>query len=267
MNKIADNIPNLIKQPAQCCIYCGKGYKKKTNFEKHIIICELINRSKRSIIMEDEESIPSHKKMYFMLLELGNKFNKLEEKMEAKIEEMNKFIVKKKKKINVIEWLNSNLMPNINFNNLIEKILVTQDDIDYIFNNSFIDTLNNIFKRNIYIKDESNYYPIVAFIQKSNMFYIYENNDNKWMELSKENIIKFLNKVHMKFVRAFSEYKKQNSDKLRDDESFSILCDKTSIKIMNVDFRQENVLGKVKTNMYSIMKIDMKGLIEYEFEF
>jgi hypothetical protein len=128
--------------------------------------------------------------------------------------------------------------------------------------------LNHIFKRNIYNKDEQEYYyPIVAFIQKSNIFYIYENIDNKWIELSKENIIKFLNKVHMKFVRAFSDYKKRNSDKLIDDESFSLLCDKTSIKLMNIDFRQEIILGKVKSNMYSMMKIDMKGLIEYEFEF
>lgn len=55
--------------------------------------------------------------------------------------------------------------------------------------------------------------------------------------------------------------------KIRDDESFSILCDKTSLKIMNVDFREDLIFGKIKSNMYSRMKTDMKGLVEYEFEF
>ena len=260
MNKLAEHIPNLIKQPSQCCIYCGKSYKKKTNLEKHVILCELINRSKKSVI-EDEEEVPSQRKLFQMLLELGNKFSKLEER----IDEINNWVVKKKKKINVIEWLNTNMKSEIKFDNLVEKVIVTQDDIKYLFEHSFIDTLNHIFSRNIYNFQEE--YPIFAFIQKTNIFYIYENNDEKWKELSKENLIKFLNKVHMKITRTFGEYKRLNADKLRNDERFSILCDKITIKIMNIDFRQESILGKVKTNMYSKMKTDMKGLVEYEFEF
>ena len=262
MNKLACNNPNLIKQPSQCCIYCGKSYKKKTNLEKHTILCELINKSKRGLSsVDDEEIIPSQKKMFHMLLELGSKFNKLEEK----VEEMNKFIIKKKKKINVIEWLNTNMKPNIKFGNLIEKIIILEEDVKNIFEKSFVDTLNHIFSRNIYNFEESN--PIFAFIHKSNNFYIYENDDEKWVELTKENLMKFLNKVHMKLLRYYSEFKKINKDKITNDETFSLLCDKTTIKLMNVDFRQESILGKVKTNMYSRMKTDMTGLVEYEFEF
>jgi hypothetical protein len=196
-----------------------------------------------------------------MLLELGNKFSKLEER----IDEINKWVVKKKKKINVIEWLNTNMKSEIKFDNLVEKIIILEEDIKNIFETSFIDTLNHIFSRNIYNFEEG--YPIFAFIQKSNIFYIYENEDGGWMELSKEKFIKFLNKVHMKITRTFGEYKRLNADKIRNDESFSILCDKITIKIMNIDFRQESILGKVRSNMYSKMKKDMKGLIEYEFEF
>jgi len=262
MNKLAPNIPNKIKQPAKCCVYCGKSYVKKTNLDKHIIICELLNKSKSSVIIEEEDDIPSQKKMYQILLELGNKFNKLEEK----VDDLNKWVVKKKKKINVIEWLNINITPEIKFDSLIEKIIITQDDVKYLFDNSFNDTLNNIFSRNIYNLSESEY-PIFAFVQKSNIFYIYEDKDSGWMELNRDKLIKFLNRVHMKLLRVFGEYKKANSDKIRDDESFSILCDKTSVKMMNVDFRQESILGKIKSNMYSRMKTDMKALVEYEFEF
>lgn len=262
MNKLAQNIPNMIKQPAQCCVYCGKSYKKKSNLEKHTNLCELLNKSKKSLVIEDEEEIPSHRKIYQILLELGNKYNRLEEK----VDELNKWVVKKKKKINVIDWLNTNITPEIKFENLIEKIKIIDDDIKYLFENNFIDTLNHIFSRNIYNLSESEY-PIFAFVQKTNIFYIYENEESGWLELSKENLIKFLNKVHMKLFRVFRQHKIDNADKIQEEESFSLLCDKTSLKMMNVDFRQESILGKIRTNMYTRMKTDMKALLEYEFEF
>jgi hypothetical protein len=261
MNRFSTNIPNMIKQPAQCCVHCGKSYKNKCNLEKHVIICDLLNKSKRSLVVEDEEDIPSQRKMYELILELGSKFNRLEEK----VDELNKWVVKKKKKINVVEWLNTNTTPEIKFENLIEKIIITDDDVTYLFQNSFIDTLNHIFSRNIYNLSETS--PIFAFAQKTNIFYIYENENTRWIVMSNEILIKFLNKVYMKLFRLYGEHKKMHADKLENDESFALLCDKTSVKMMNIDFRQEATLGKVKTNMYSRMKTDMKALVEYEFEF
>ena len=266
MNKIAQNIPNMIKQPAQCCVHCGKSYKKKINLEKHIILCELLNKSKKLLVIEDDDDddddIPSNKKIFNILLELGSKFNKLEEK----VDELNKWVVKKKKKINVIEWLNTNITPEIKFDNLIEKIIIEDNDIKYLFENTFADTLNGVFSRNIYNLHDSKY-PIFAFVQKPNIFYIYENEEAGWIELNRESLIKFLNKVYMKIFRVFRQHKKDNTDKICEDENFSLLCDKTSVKIMNVDFNQESILGKIRANMYLRMKTDMKAIVEYEFEF
>jgi hypothetical protein len=90
---------NNTKQCSQCCLHCGKGYKTRVNLEKHLILCELVHKSKKITINEEEElEIPSQKKIFQMLLELGQKYNKLEEK----VDEINKWVVKKKKKINVI---------------------------------------------------------------------------------------------------------------------------------------------------------------------
>ena len=33
-------INNRIKQPSQCCVICGKTYKKRTTLDKHIVTCE-----------------------------------------------------------------------------------------------------------------------------------------------------------------------------------------------------------------------------------
>jgi len=259
-------IPNKIKQPAQCCVHCGKTYKKRENLNKHVDLCELLHKSKKAgpLIIEDDEPLPSQRKMYQMLIDLGQKYNRLEEKME----EMNKWVAKKKKKINVLEWLNTNVTPNITFDFIMEKIIVSEDDVNYLLHNSFYDTMNEVFSRSIYNFNETEN-PIFAFTQKQNIFYIYDIVDDKkvWIELTRERLVKFLNKVHMKIFKAFCDWKQTKKDEIRTNDAFSIMCDKTSIKVLNVEFKQEPCLAKARSAMYTRMKTDMKALVEYDFEF
>jgi uncharacterized protein YeeX (DUF496 family) len=265
MNKLTNNIPNRIKQPAQCCIHCGKSYKKKINLDKHLVICDLLQQSRKKqkmiIYDEDDEQIPSQRKIFEMLIELGQKYSRLEEK----VEEINKWVVKKKKKINVLDWLNNNIKPNINFDNILEKIIINDNDVKNILINSFYDVLNEVFSRTIYNFNELEN-PIFAFVQKQNVFYIYDSN-GIWIELTRERLIKFLNKVHMKIFKEFNDWKKINSNEIKSDSSLATICDKTLVKIMSVEFNQESILSKVRASMFSRMKTDMKALVEFEFEF
>ena len=287
MNKLS-NLPNRIKQPPICCTHCGKGYKNRNAFEKHVILCEILskakNKNKKTIQLdiEEDDDIPSNRRMYLMLLELGNKYNKLEQKME----EMNKWVVQKKKKINMLEWLHANIEPTYTFHILPSKIIVTDTIIEFLLNNSFNDTLNELFSVNLYLhphdtadtkeeKEKEEIVPLFASGQKTNTFYIYDNpasdnkeadNTEKWEELSKDKFIKFLNIVQMKISKAFSDWKKTNKSKLSDDESLTTLCDKASVKIMAPNFKQDATSIKIKHMMYNKMKTDVKALVEYEFE-
>jgi len=262
MNHFTREISNQKNQQALCCRYCGKNYIKKTNLDKHIILCELINTSRSTTILDEDYEVPSNRKMYQMILEIGKKLNGLDEK----VNELNKWVIKKKKKINVVEWLNNNITPEIIFDNLIEKILIDKDDINYLFNNSFADTINHIFSKNVYNVSD-NEYPIFAFVQKPKTFYIYDNEETGWIDLNREKLIKFMNRVHTKLYRTFIQWKKENRELIELDEKTSLLCDKTTCKIMEVDFRQEPTLSKIRSNMYGRMKTDMKAFVEYEFEF
>jgi hypothetical protein len=257
-----------------CCEYCGKGYKRRLNLDKHFILCEIVYKAKKKDRKVDKEAeeidseLPSQKQMYKMLLELALKYNKLEEKVEL----MNKWVDKKKKKINVLDWLNtsSNLKPELIFDNLANSINILESDLDLLFNGNFYDVLNEIFVRNIYDKDESEV-SLFAFIQKTNTIYVYSNSnvesETSWFELSREKLIYFLNKVHFKIVKVLLEWNKNNRDKINFSDQMAEMYNKANIKLMGIDFKHEPTLSKIKFSIYNRLKKDMKALIEYEFEF
>lgn len=153
---------------------------------------------------------------------------------------------------------------------MIDKIVVNEDDIKKLLEHSFYDIVNDIFSRSIYNVDE-NENPIFAFVQKQNVFYIYDTNTNdtntnSWTELTKERLIKFLNKVHIKVIKAFSDWKMIKKNEMKTNEKLAELYNKTLVKIMSIDFKQDSIYTKVRNAMYSKMKTNIKELIEFEID-
>ena len=266
MNLLPNN-PNRIQQPRKCCVNCGKTYKTQTNLQKHLLLCEMLYKRSKVPREQEDIEIPSQRIIYQLLLEIGQKYNRLEEK----VNEINKYVVKKKKKIDVIEWLNANARPQIFFENISEKILITDEHIKFLLYNSFNDTLNEIFTTTIYIsqeelnKDEIEN-PIFAFIQNSNILYIFDKNDG-WIKLTNNKLEKFLQIIQMKISKTFYEWKKTHQKEIKEDETLSSICNNATGKLMAPDLKSESILGKIRNMMYNKMKTDIKAILEYEFEF
>ena len=253
-----------------CCSYCSKSYKTKTRLDKHIILCEIIKNPNRRKIQIEDDDIPSQTRMYQMLLELGYKYNLLEEK----VNNLNKWVVKKKKTINALEWLNINVKPDIIFNDIITTIQIETSDIEYFMDNlnSFNDTICRIFERNIFVfnSETQSKLPLCAFSQKNGVFYIYDKINSeesyKWLELNREKFVKFLNSIYKKIWKNLSEWKKNNSSEIQKNDSLQVQYDKTMSKLMSIDFNNDATFNKIKNIMYNKMKIDITTIIEYEFE-
>ena len=301
-------IPTVIKQPTRCCTNCGKGYKQKGALDKHLLLCELITRTKtktktnKLLIKEKEDAeeiIPNNKQMYHMILELTTKYNNLTKKME----EVSKYAIKEKKKINIVEWLNNNNSSVTNtFKEFSNNITFTLDTtksslIDLILNNSFNDILNEIFNHYMTITNDNANIPILAFIQKTNTLFVFNTNTNTnsnidnttntqpttitqtitqttkspqccccWTELSKDTLITFLISIQMKISKLLYEWKQKNKEELSSNEELSELCNKALIKIMTPEFKTDKYYTKAKTLMYNTLKKDIKMFIDYEFE-
>jgi hypothetical protein len=243
----------------QCCVNCGKSYKKRENLNKHLFLCTLLDKSRKSkgpIVIEQEEVIdlPSSRKMFEMLIALGQKYVKLEEEMV----EVKKWVEKKKKKINVLDWLHMHVIPSVNFDTMVASIVVSFEDAKFILNHSFHDTFHHLIHAVFKKEGKEGFLSIFAFDQKINTFYIY---NDCWIEASRENLTWFFNKMHMKLINAFYQWKKVGiAESNLNKDQFETACDKALIKLMDVDFRVENMFSKVRNILFKELKTNNESL-------
>jgi len=274
------NEKNKIKHSVMCCIYCGKSYKTRINLEKHLILCEIIHKSKHTNASSQsngntyndgddcDDSMPqniSSKKLYQIVMQLALKCNRL----ESKVADLSKCATKTIQKIDFIDYLN-NRSKSMNsststastasttsllFENITEIITVEQTDIEFLFHNSFMETVNLILSRSIYKDNENVALPIAAFKEKKNIIYVYTKHESQtqnpcWSIVTREKFIRFLNIIQFKISKALSEWRKKNAQVLNDSESQCILYDKTFSKLMEPDFKIEKTFVKFYNNIY-----------------
>ncbi len=249
---------NKLNNPSICCVNCGKGYKSKVGLDKHLILCELVQKIKsgKKIKEEEEIEVPSPKMMYKMILELGLKYNRLEEKTA----EMNKWVVKKKKKVDVVVWLNDNVIPEYDFDAIADMFSVTDADVEFMLDNNLHDTMFLVLFRVF----NDNVIPLFAFNQKPGILYIFEK--ELWFEIPVEKLTRLLNICQKKVSKAMLDWKKKHKDEFATSDSFATRYDKAVVRLMSVEFRNATHFNKAKSMIYGKLKTDAKTVVEYEFE-
>ena len=263
MDIIQNKYTIKIKIQKQCCQYCGKEYTRKTSYSRHVILCELLNQTKREkkCIEEETTDIPTIKQLYNIIQELGLKC----QNMEIKMNEMQKWVDNKKKKLNVIQWLNLNSQPLINIKEWIQSIQINEEHITILFEQPLIQIILAIIETKIQESEkESIPIPIYCLTQKPNLFYCYEDN---WVHFTSEYFSILLNNIHIKLVRTLTNWYDSNLDKINNNDKMQILYNKTMIKLMSVNFTQDvQILSKIKSELFQSLKTDFK-YIEFEFEY
>ena len=252
---------NKLNIPAICCVNCGKGYKTKNGLNKHVVLCEMVHKiksGKKSGLEADEllVVVPSPRMMYNMILQLAEKYNRLEEKTT----EMNKWVVNKKKKIDVVVWLNDSVKPVYDFDAIADMFSVTDADVEFMLDNNLYDTLFLVLFRVF----NDTVTPLFAFTQKPGILYIFEN--GVWFEMPVEKLTRLLNICQKKVSKAMLEWKKKHKDEFSSSDSFATRYDKSVVRLMSVEFKNDATYNKTKNMIYGKLKTDAKTVIEYEFE-
>lgn len=280
INKVKTKNTNMENDSKKhSCKYCGKQYTRKTAHSRHVILCEIFHKNKEQsqheIKCEEEEnsSIPSTKQLYKIIQELAIKY----QTMEQKLNDMQKWVETKKKKINVINWLNENKEPTININIWINSIQVTEEHIEILIEHNITKMLSEILRKKVSIAksnetsnaSESEYVsPLFCLTQKENAFYSYNSEEEKWAKFTTDDFIVMLKRIHKKILIALCEWHDKNIERINSSDKMQILYNKTMIKLMAANFTQDSqLLSKTRTDLYNNLKIDLKHIIECEFEF
>lgn len=247
------------------CPYCTKEYSRKSSFDKHILICDFLQKSKKEQEIDNQESdnLPSFKELVIIVQELAKKNKKLEEKMTH----MEKWIETKKKKVNVVQWLNQNVIPPIHFLDWCTRINVSTNHMMHLFESPIHETVIKIIQDDIEesAKTLQNILPIHAFDQKANTFYIY--NGTEWTLMTNHNFSTILIKIQQRFLKEMEKWRTQNMEQMDNNDKTGDTYNKTIMKLMNINTTQDGTFNKIKTFVYNTIKVDIKNMIEYEFEF
>jgi uncharacterized Zn-finger protein len=272
MNKLTNIIAN---QTEFGCNYCGKNYKTRNYLNKHKVLCETLSRAKKKTTtpeFTDIDPLPSQTQMYKIILDLSLKCNRLEEK----VNDMQIWMDKKKKKINIIDWLkNYKHLPSQTFLHFQDKIEIIVEEVELILHQSYLFVFQNIMNRLFpLIKEDSFIYPIYHHIDKPNTLFIYndiyyENNTNhynnrKWVEANKEQILGFFKNIHFIFGKAFIQWKKMNENKIKESDQLSDIYNKANIKIMNIQWKDDLIYNKCKSSLINAIKIPSYSITNKE---
>ena len=255
-----------------CCNICNKQYTNKTSLDKHKILCDYTIKSKRErkIDLEEVEDIPSHYQLAKIVQELTLNKIKMEEKMKKMEEKIANLTNSKKRKLNIVLWLTTNIVPTIGFLEWVNTSLtVKSTHFEILMENTIFYTIHQIFEENL-LENTDFIYPITCFLQKNGIFYICEKQSDgspEWRKLIVDDMILILNTIQKNLIKELTKWKLKNQHKFDDDSKLSILFNKSVIKLMNVPFSQDHNLSRIKNSLYNYLKKDLKSVVEFDLEF
>ena len=252
----------------QCC-FCKREYKEKFNYDRHKVCCEFLCKSRREQLNELDqiEKLPTQKEMYMLIQELALRNEKLEKEI-AKLKQV------QKQKINILEWLNSpnnSNNPNIYFNEWILKVVFPEipNILETVYETNLSTGLMNLFQ-NIIKTDGLNQLPIRAYENKPNMFYIFQEKEGgfEWKILTNDEFNKILSKICHQFIVQFkNNWFIPNQEKIEHYENYKDMYVNYYKSILggNERISDESRNQKIRQFIYSIIKQNIKSIVEYDF--
>ena len=252
------------------CKYCNRTYKLKPNYDKHYLLCDTLNKYNNKTMSNktnNNDDLPSFREMFTLILELTAKNSQLEQK----VEELSKWAESKKKKLNVIDWLNEKYTKNIKYTEWLAGIIITRKHLEAVFNSDMVIGCSEIIKSLLNDKgtddkgtpNDTETQPIKAFDQKDNILFIY-NDDNKWEILSPQMFANLMNSLSKNILTEFIKWQTENKHRMREDD-FSYKYARNVQKIMGGNLTQEQIHMRVKKEIYNYLKMNLRNVVEYEF--
>jgi hypothetical protein len=245
------------------CPLCKKEYTRKSSLDKHKVLCEYKSKSKleQQVAVEEAADKPTYDQLVQIVQQLSIKYVKMEEKMT----EMQQYIDRKKKKMDVIAWLNAHVKPTVGFLEWVESFLsVEPAHFLHLLKPeiTIFESLQEVFEYNLFKADFV--CPLKCFAQKNGVFYICELSDTNtslWREVENTDFVFLLKRVQKKLIGELSEWRKENQKLFYDNDRVSDQFNKAVIKLMSISFAQDASMSRVKNGLFHYLKTDLDCLV------
>jgi hypothetical protein len=242
------------------CLYCSKTYIKKDTLNRHTILCSFNSKK-----IGDKElcrtDIPPISDLYSIIVDLSLKYDKL----QADYDKLSNWVQQKKRKINIIDWLNEKCRPMISHDKWLDEIILTRKHLNYVFNYDFVDGIIYILQELLVIGDNI-HNTIKAFDYKEGILYVYDRineEDLNWHIMTGEEFQKMVRCISLNIMGQFKIWQDENMDKMEDD-AFSRTYIINFKKVMgNTDYNSQ--YNKIRNKLYKYLKINLKNVM-YEFD-
>ena len=246
------------------CPSCFREYQRKSYYDRHIIVCNLINKTKNERKLENEErdDTPTIRELYIVVMELAKKNGQLEERMQ----EMIKWNNIQKNKINIVDWLNLNYTKEIHdvkewITNNKDKSLVQREHLDYMFKEDYVTGMTNILKQLFSNTDDRR--PFRVFSSKENTLYIYTN-ESAWRISENDNeFIQVLYLLDKQLMEEFVTWQTEIEDKIHNDK-IAVMFSKNVKTVMGGSIAREQLYSRVKKQFYKYIQTDTSSISTYE---
>ena len=251
------------------CVNCNKNYKSKLRLDKHKLLC--CNKEGEPFPIENKlqsEGLSMNEvieicKEPSMLMQSVEALIKSNNKLRMEVEELKKCNKQyQNKKIVVIEWLNKNYKPHLNYRKFMNNLVISRPQLEIIFNSNFILGIEEILQEYLGEFVEKNI-PFKSFTQKSNIIYAYTE-DNKWEKLAPEVFNDLLLKISKNLITEFIKWQTENEDKLYNDD-FSKIYLENNKKVLGGNTDIEKSQRQIYKNFYQYLKKDFQSIVQYDF--
>ena len=225
------------------CKYCKKSYINQKSYNKHMLLCMEVDNAKNN----EFDIVPSQNKIYKMVKQLIYE----NEELKKKVKRLENKMFQKKKKINIIEWLNKqgNEVDHNVYKNyeLFFKNIKLNDSLQHIIHNSYIDGYFIIIK---YLLKEN---ILIAWKQKKDIYYY----NDSWYVFKISDLSNLTNKIQRNLISELFE-KKDNisNDSFIDINSNILGGEKRDLKNM-----------KLYKKIWEYLYEDIEKQLEYKIVF
>ena len=246
MNNGAIYTPQVINHSLFTCRICGENFKSEKRKNMHEDWCN----AKQQLDSDNSGIIPSNAELFKMIQLQRMEIEKLKkELMFAKRGEI------VHKKVELVDWLNENIRPNIQFNDFIERIQGTIENINMVFDNGYLEGTTQLFSKH-YHSLETNAVPVYGFTQKEGILFYYSGKEWKMIDADFwEKICVILKQIQTK---SFEVWKDTEIINMLDDKQQALWLDRLQRLQCITPYGCANLHIKLKKKIWQSIKINFK---------